>query len=71
MITVRIFVCLALSSSAVFAQTGTSRVRGVVTDTSGALVPGATVTATHEDTGLERTIVSNAAGQLFFGETAQ
>jgi hypothetical protein len=65
---VRILVWLVLSfsSSPLFAQTATSRVRGVVTDTLGGLVPGATVTATHEDTGLERTAVSNGSGQYAF-----
>ncbi len=62
----RFLLILALSISAVLGQTGTSRVRGAVTDTSNALVPGATVTATHEATGFTRTILSNASGQFAF-----
>jgi hypothetical protein len=37
---------LVLFTSAVWAQTGTSSLRGTVTDPSGAAIPGATVTAT-------------------------
>src|ERR1051326_7882732 len=57
---------MALCAAAVYGQTVTSRVRGVVTDSSGALVPGASVTAHHEATGLERTMVTNASGQYAF-----
>jgi len=57
---------LALTISALFAQTSTSRIRGVVTDTSGALVPGAEVSAQHLGTGLVRSIVTNASGQYSF-----
>ena len=38
-------------------------IRGAITDTSSALVPGASVTATHEGTGVTRTGVTNANGQ--------
>ena len=51
---------------AAFAQTGTSRVRGVVTDTSGAVTPAAEVTALHESTGFSRSTVTNAYGQYTF-----
>ena len=40
--------------------------RGAVSDTSGALVPGATVTARHEAPGLERTVLTNTSGQFAF-----
>ena len=43
------FVVLAIAS---FAQTGTSSISGTVTDTSGAVIPGAAVTVTNENTGL-------------------
>ena len=42
----RCVAALVLLTSAVWAQTGTSSLRGTVTDPSGAAVPGATVTAT-------------------------
>src|SRR5215831_12789028 len=47
-------------------QTGTSRIRGVVTDASGALVPGALVAVTHEATGFTRSLQTNASGQYSF-----
>ncbi len=56
----------ALGLSSLFAQTGTSRVRGVVTDSSGAMVAGASVTAKHAETGLERTMVTSNSGQYAF-----
>src|SRR4051812_40891500 len=62
----RFVLVVILSISMMLGQTGTSRVRGVVMDTSSALVPGATVTATHEATGLTRTVLSNASGQYGF-----
>ena len=48
------------------AQTITSRIRGVVTDSSGALVPNADVNVLHEATGLTRGMPSNASGQFSF-----
>ncbi|MBI3698786.1 MAG: TonB-dependent receptor [Acidobacteria bacterium] len=48
------------------AQTGTSRIRGVVTDTTGAVAPNANVTALHEPTGLTRGMATNAYGQYNF-----
>jgi hypothetical protein len=44
------------------AQRTTATIRGTIRDASKAVVPGATVTATHQDTGLTRTSVSNAEG---------
>src|SRR5712671_5643363 len=57
---------LTLTVFVLFAQTTTSRIRGVVTDTSGALVPGAEVSALHQGTGLVRHMVTNASGQYGF-----
>ena len=45
-----------------FAQTGAASLTGIVTDDSGAAVPGATVTATNQATNVEYTAVSNDAG---------
>ncbi|HMF59261.1 MAG TPA: carboxypeptidase-like regulatory domain-containing protein, partial [Vicinamibacterales bacterium] len=47
---------------AVFAQTGAASLTGIVTDQSGAAVPGATVTATNQATNVDYTAVSNDAG---------
>ena len=45
-----------------FAQTGAASLTGIVTDDSGAAVPGATVTATNQATNVDYTAVSNEAG---------
>src|SRR5512145_180228 len=37
-------------------------ISGIVTDEQGAAVPGATVTITNEQTGVETVLVTNAAG---------
>jgi hypothetical protein len=61
---------LLLSSALVvpysYAQTTTADVVGTVTDSSGALVSGATVVLTNLNTQEKRTIVSNGAGQYTF-----
>ena len=46
----------------VTAQTVTGTIHGTVTDTSGAVLPGTTVSITHMDTGAERSIITNEAG---------
>src|SRR5262245_16071720 len=44
------------------AQTGAASLTGIVTDETGAAVPGATVTATNQATNVEYTAISNDAG---------
>ena len=56
------FVC-ALTS---IAQTGTSNITGQVRDTAGAVVPGATVTAKNEATGVASTTTTNESGLYSF-----
>ena len=51
-----------LPPSPAFAQTGAASLTGIVTDQSGATVPGATVTATNQATNVPYTAVSNEAG---------
>src|SRR5213083_112234 len=51
---------LALAPSA-FAQN--AQITGIVKDSSGGIIPGATVTARNVDTGLTRTAVSDGAGE--------
>jgi hypothetical protein len=53
---------LFLSTLALPAQVNRSTLTGLVTDSSSAAVPGATVEATHSATGLKRSAGTNAAG---------
>jgi hypothetical protein len=57
---------LLIVSTVAFAQGTTSRVTGVVTDRSGSVVPGATVTLTNESTGIVLTAVTNELGVYTF-----
>src|SRR2546427_4770595 len=57
-----IVVLIALPTCLVFAQTSTATILGVVKDTSGALVPGVSITVKHTDTGLTRTAISSETG---------
>jgi len=45
-----------------FAQTATATIVGVVKDTSGALIPGVSITVKHTDTGQTRTAISTDSG---------
>lgn len=49
-----------------FGQTTTGSISGVVTDESGAVIPGASVTVRNVDTGFERTAVTNTEGRYSF-----
>jgi hypothetical protein len=60
------FAIVLIASSVAFAQGTTSRVAGTVTDRSGSVVPGATVTLTNESTGVAFTTVSNETGTYVF-----
>lgn len=57
---------LLIVSTVAFAQGTTSRVTGVVTDRTGSIVPGATVTLTNESTGIALTGVTNEVGVYTF-----
>ena len=46
------------------AQTDQGRIAGTVTDTNGALVPGATIVVKNERTGEERTATTNETGHF-------
>jgi hypothetical protein len=64
----RVFLSIALLLLAIFlpgtsfAQTGAASLTGIVSDQSGASVPGATVTATNQATNVAYTALSNEAG---------
>jgi len=64
--TLCLFLLLALSTVSAAGQSSTSRISGTVTDTSGAVVPGATVTAKSETTGATQTQVTTDAGLYAF-----
>jgi hypothetical protein len=48
------------------AQTASARITGLVRDSSGAVIPGATVTALNEDTGISYRAISSDAGAFAF-----
>jgi len=50
------------------AQRTTANLRGTVTDTSRAIIPGATVTVSNAATGFSRTMVTNESGVFSFSE---
>jgi hypothetical protein len=56
------FVIFSLSVAVASAQDTTGTILGTVTDASGAVLPGVTVTVKNIDTSQARTIVSDAAG---------
>ena len=53
---------LPLTSVGGWAQLATAQMNGRVTDASGAVLPGATITATQIDTGATRTVVTDDSG---------
>ncbi|MFL6332092.1 MAG: carboxypeptidase regulatory-like domain-containing protein [Pyrinomonadaceae bacterium] len=57
---------LLLSAAVASAQTSTSRIAGTVFDSTGAVVPGATVTALNEATGISQTQTTTDAGLYSF-----
>src|SRR6266850_2023116 len=56
-----LFAMLATTAPA-WAQISTAEINGRVSDSSGAVLPGATVTMTQTATGLTRTVVTDASG---------
>src|SRR2546427_599937 len=57
-----IAVLIVLQPCLAFAQTATGTIVGVVKDTSGALIPGVSITIKHTDTGQTRTAISSDSG---------
>src|SRR6267142_2616137 len=57
---------LLLFAGATLSQTGTTAVRGVITDKTGAAIAGATVKLSNASQGFERQTVSTTAGEYEF-----
>lgn len=56
---------ILLAQSALYGQ-ATGNVTGVVADTTGAVIPKATVTLVNQETGIKRTAISNGDGAFAF-----
>jgi outer membrane receptor protein involved in Fe transport len=60
-------VYLGIAAATLFAQEGTSTLRGVVVDQSGSVIPGATVSVANQATGLNRrSMTTNSDGEYVF-----
>ena len=57
-----IMLWVAMQSTVVAQMTVVGRISGTVTDTSNAVIPGATVTVTEEATGVSRTVTADSNG---------
>jgi len=57
-----VFGVIILAGGLVFGQNFSAAISGFVRDTTGALVPGTTVTAKHTETGLTRTAQTSEEG---------
>src|SRR5205809_4215643 len=55
-------VLIALGTCLSIAQTSTATILGTVKDTSGALIPGVSITVEHTETGQTRTVISSETG---------
>ena len=62
----RLLLYLLVAAGLCFAQTATSRISGTVMDSSGAVVPGASVTVINESTGARFVQLTTAAGLYSF-----
>ncbi len=54
--------CAFLMAGTGFAQTITGTIEGNISDVAGDPIPGATVTATNQDTGIDRAVITDANG---------
>src|SRR5713226_7876167 len=58
-----LLISLILSGHLVFAQVTTGTISGVVQDTSGAVIPGVSITVKNVDTGTARTVTTDEGGR--------
>src|SRR5690349_23170976 len=61
-----LLLCFVFPASFLIAQTATGQANGTVTDQSGAIVPGASVSLKNQATGIESRAVSNNSGFFIF-----
>src|SRR6266568_7981192 len=66
----RTFVFLSLVFVSTLWASDTGSISGVITDPTGAVVPGVTVTARNTSTGIERNVVTNTQGVYAFPNLA-
>ncbi|MBI3895298.1 MAG: TonB-dependent receptor [Acidobacteria bacterium] len=59
----KIFVFMVCLAGMALAQVTTGTISGTVSDSTGAVIPGATVTLRNTETGISRTITTNARGR--------
>jgi hypothetical protein len=62
----RLLLAALLLPSVLFAQTSNATLGGTVRDSSGALIPGVTITATNTQTGIVNTVLTNETGAYQF-----
>src|SRR5262245_15568834 len=58
--------CFVLSTANTFSQTSNATLGGTISDATGALIPGVTVTATNTGTGIVTTVLTNESGAYQF-----
>jgi hypothetical protein len=68
MLVVRVVIFLLLCAPPASAQTFRGGIQGTVTDQTDAALPGVIVTATSVDTGLSRSVDTDASGNYFLSE---
>jgi Carboxypeptidase regulatory-like domain len=61
-----ILVAIAFANCSLFGQGFSAAISGTVRDTTGAVLPGVSITATNTESGLMRTVVSNETGSYNF-----
>ena len=61
---------LLLAAASAFAQLDRGRIAGFVKDGTGGVIPGATVTVVHTETGLSRAVVTDSSGYYVFPSLA-
>ncbi|HWB95732.1 MAG TPA: TonB-dependent receptor, partial [Bryobacteraceae bacterium] len=63
---IRVYLAGTLFVTALYGQLSTSSVTGTVRDTSGSVIPGTSVTLRNVETGVDRSTVTNDAGNYLF-----